>query len=417
MLEQLPLLLREGVIDAASAERLRQHYAPIATTGDGHISRLLFAALGAILVGLGLILLAAHNWGDWSRGMRLGVSLVPLLLSQVAVYTVLRKPRTEAFWREPTAAFCALAFALALAMVGQIFHLPGDLGAYLLTCAALALPLVYLLHSGLAAMLYGAAVLAAVAADAPFDRHPLVVVAAFALLGPFLRRNWREHPLAARTVLPLIALLPMLFAAVLMSLADTSRLGLWWLAVFGALLVMLDARFAPTASSLWRRPLAAYGTLAVAVAALLGSFAEAWRGIPPSASASLAQAWLLLFSALGFALWLAVAAARQRHWSVALQVLPAVLMSLLVVFDTRPWAPLLAWLLSAVVLVIALAMLREGLHDRHWGAATRGLFLICMLVLLRFLDGDWSFTVRGLVFVITGAAFLAASLWLRRRMA
>lgn len=416
LLEQLPTLVREGVLDAASAERLRARYAPAA--GGGGASRLLFAVLGAVLIGLGLILLAAHNWGDWSRGTRLAVSFAPLLLAQFAVFARLRRHGDGSPWNEPVAAFAALAFALALAMVGQVFHLPGDLERYLLTCAVLALPLVYLLNASLTAVFCALALLGAVAADGVPSGHPLAIVAAFALLAPHVRRAWRDDAEGARFVLLAAALVPLLFAAVLLSLPNVPRLGLWWLAGFGALLVLIDARMDTARTTLWRRPLAAYGGMGVAVAALFGSFADIWRGwfwylTPPQ----LPEAWLLLSALLGIVLWLAVGAARRGQWAVALHALPALAMALLAAFDTRPWALPLAWLLSAVVLAIGIAMLREGLRERHWGVASRGLFLITLLVLLRFLDTDWSFTVRGVVFVLTGAAFIIASLWLRRRIA
>ena len=244
LLEQLPALVREGILDADSAERLRARYA-MAANGGG-VSRVLLATLGAVLVGLGLILLAAHNWGDWSRATRLTASLAPMLVAQVGVFTLLRWPAVAGVWREPVAAFAVLAFALALAMVGQIFHLPGDLDRYLLTCAALALPLVYLLHASLAAALYALALLGAVAADGVPSGHPLAVVAAYALLVPHLLRLWREDAAGARFVLLSTLLIPLLFANVLLSLPNVPRLGLWWLAGFGALLVLLDARLALT---------------------------------------------------------------------------------------------------------------------------------------------------------------------------
>ncbi len=416
LLEQLPALVREGILDADSAERLRARYATAANGGS--VSRVLFATLGAVLVGLGLILLAAHNWGDWSRATRLTASLAPMLVAQVGVFMLLRWPAVAGVWREPVAAFAVLAFALALAMVGQIFHLPGDLDRYLLTCAALALPLVYLLHASLAAALYALALLGAVAADGVPSGHPLAVVAAYALLVPHLLRLWREDAAGARFVLLSTLLIPLLFANVLLSLPNVPRLGLWWLAGFGALLVLLDARLAGARAPLWRRPLAVWGGVAVAVAALFGSFAGIWRGwfwylTPPQ----LPETWLLLSALLGVVLWLAVAAARRGHGVAALQALPMLAMALLAGFDTRPWALPLAWLLSAIVLVIGIAMLRDGLRQRQWGVASRGLFLITLLVLLRFLDTDWSFTVRGVVFVLTGMGFIVASLWLRRRIA
>ena len=413
LMEQLPTLQRDGVLDAAAVERLRARYAEDALAGTA-ISGLLLASLGAVLVALGLILLAAHNWEGWGRGVRLAASFAPLAVSQLAVAWLLWRPAGRAA-REAVAGFSVLAFALALAMVGQVFHFPGDLDRYLMTCAVLSLPLIYLLASSVAAALYGGAIVGAVLALPAAAGHPLLVAAAYALLLPLLHVRGQTGWAGGRPLL-LMALVPMLFAAVLFSLPQVPRLGLWWLAVLGAALVLIDDR-QHAATALWRRPLAVYGSVAVAVAALIGSFADIWRGwfwhLTP---AQLPEAWLLLGAALGGVLWLAMAALRRGHLVAALHALPALSMALVAAIDTRSWALPLAWMHSAFVLLLGLGMLREGLQQQQWGTASRGLLLVTVLVLLRFLDADWSFTVRGVMFLLTGAAFISVSLWLRRRL-
>ena len=48
--------------------------------------------------------------------------------------------------------------------------------------------------------------------------------------------------------------------------------------------------------------------------------------------------------------------------------------------------------------------------------ANQGAALIAALILLRFFDSDLSYIVRGVGFIVTGAGFVAATLWLRRRV-
>jgi len=59
----LPELVREGLITADQAERIRARYAADPQR-SGNRMLLVFAILGSLLVGLGIILIIAHNWDE-----------------------------------------------------------------------------------------------------------------------------------------------------------------------------------------------------------------------------------------------------------------------------------------------------------------------------------------------------------------
>lgn len=416
LLHELPGLVERGVLDAAAAERLRAHYAGAAAQ-PGFWGRVLFPVLGAVLIGLGIVLLVAHNWDQLSRGTRLGLAAAPLLAGQLAcAWTLLRASSSRA-WREGSAAFTALAFAAALALVSQIYHFPGDLDRYLLTCSLVALPLVYLLDASLLAALCAAGFTGWAFASPDRDTSLFAVVGLFALLVPHLWQQARREPQGPRLSLTLAALVPLFFAATLYGLPHLPRLSLWWLAQFGAILVMLESQRAGSVLPLWRRPLAVYGGSATIVAALIGSFPDNWRDWSWSLRPEqLPQAWVFLGAGLAVLAVLTWRAWQRGDRLSALQAFPALLMALVASADSRALAVVLALLLSVYVLVLGLALIRHGMQARQTATATRGLFLITLLVLLRFVDTEWSFTARGIAFMLIGAAFLAVNLWLRRRV-
>lgn len=416
LLHELPRLVERGVLDAAAAERLRVHYVGAAAQ-PGFWGRVLFPVLGALLIGLGVVLLVAHNWDQLARSLRLGVAFTPLLLGQLAcAWTLLRAASSRA-WREASAAFTALAFAAALALVGQIYHFPGDLDRYLLTCSLVALPLVYLLDASVVAALCAAGFAGWAFASPDRGTSLFAVVGLFALLAPHVWQLARREPQGLRLSLVLAALIPLFFAATLDGLPHLARLSLWWFAQFGAILVMAELQRAGSVLPLWRRPLAVYGGSATIVAALIGSFPDNWRDWSWSLRPEqLPQAWVFLGAGLALLAVLTWRAWQRGDRLSALQAFPALLMALVASGDSRPLAVVLALLLSVYVLVLGLALIRHGMQTRQTGTATRGLFLITLLVLLRFVDTEWSFTARGLAFMLIGVAFLAVNLWLRRRV-
>src|SRR6188768_1764553 len=143
LLKALPQLVQEGLITAEQGERIRARYAADPEQSSGRML-LVFAILGSLLVGLGIILIIAHNWDDLPRIARTVLAFIPVLIGQGLVwYTLQRKPDV-ASWREGSALLLACGLCACVALLSQIYHVSGDLEGYLLTCSLLILPLLYL---------------------------------------------------------------------------------------------------------------------------------------------------------------------------------------------------------------------------------------------------------------------------------
>jgi hypothetical protein len=66
-------------------------------------------------------------------------------------------------------------------------------------------------------------------------------------------------------------------------------------------------------------------------------------------------------------------------------------------------------------LAVGLSAAYAGFRDGSLGTANCGLLLVITLVAARFFDEDWSFVVRGVAFILLGAAFLVTNLWMLKR--
>ncbi|MFT4045268.1 MAG: DUF2157 domain-containing protein [Solimonas sp.] len=413
LLAELPELERAGVLDAATVARLRAHYADAPERGTAlGVS----AILGALLVGLGVILLVAHDWDEWSRGLRLAVTALPLAAGQAACWFALRRRPASRVWRESAALFAALVFAAVLALVTQIFQLGGDLDRYLLACALLALPLVYALEASALAVLVGVTWLGWVVAQSEYAREPLLVLLAYATLLPHVWQVCRRAPSGARSIMLLGWLVPLLFASLTVTMPWLRQFAALWVASCALLLILLDDVIGGD-TSLVRRPLRAYGELGWALVALGATFPEFWassggfggNGTMPPAGAGLVQ-WLVIACDAP----LVLCALRRRRWLLAALAVPvaALLAGLLV----PPPALGFTVFFNFYVLAIGVALIASGLRERALRAVSSGLTLIAVLVLLRFFGSEWPFVIRGLAFVGVGLAFLGAHGWLRRRV-
>jgi len=146
-------LVRAAVISQETADKINDYY----RSKGGHASNrlfIVFGIFGALLVGLGIILLVAHNWDDLSRATKLFFAFLPLLTGQVLCGFVLIKKQDSITGRESATVFLFLSVGACISLVTQIYNIPGDLSSFLLTWMLLCLPLIYIMRSSIASLLY-----------------------------------------------------------------------------------------------------------------------------------------------------------------------------------------------------------------------------------------------------------------------
>src|SRR4051812_17791367 len=100
---QLPELVAGGAISSENARAIERHYESVKPRPN--FGFIILAAVGAALVGAGIILLIAHNWDEFSRATRTIIAFLPLLIAQALVVFVLLRRNESRPWREVVAIF------------------------------------------------------------------------------------------------------------------------------------------------------------------------------------------------------------------------------------------------------------------------------------------------------------------------
>jgi len=78
--------------------------------------------------------------------------------------------------------------------------------------------------------------------------------------------------------------------------------------------------------------------------------------------------------------------------------------------------PVIAQLLiNLVILLLAIHTIRNGAQRNHLGILNYGLLIITALILCRFFDTDFTFVVRGLLFISVGIGFFAANYYMIKK--
>lgn len=413
---------RDSLIGEDLARKLRARYPH--EGGSSRAAMIGLSVLGALLLGGGIILLLAHNWADLSRGMRTMIALAPLIAAQLLAVFGAWVGRTRAGWREGLGVFWTLAIGAAIAMVSQIYHLAGSYDTFMLTWLALALPVVYLLRSSLAAVLYVWGVVgwaAPLSIDEPLRAlgyWPLTLAVTPLLLGGS-RRNVFTSGLAVLRWMCTASL----FIGVGITLQHAMP-GLW-IVIYAALLSvfhLVDLFFMRNAPSLWHRPMRVVGALGCVVLSLMLTYHwpwedigwrywhhgySLWRQLVDIAFAMLLMGGVVVFGAL-----------TRRQWRIADLFPGGFVFAALVAYALSSYygqAALALLLINAFVFAFGVVLLGSGVRAMSLGRVNAGMLLLATLLGLRFFDADMSLVARGLVFVVLGTVFLVVNRVLSRK--
>lgn len=423
LLNELPNLTRAGVLPVEIEDQIRQHYGDVGRESGRRAVMVFCGILGGLLVGGGITLLLAHNWEELSRGARTAVALAPLLVLQgLGGWVALRRSESLT-WREGVGLLWTLMVGTAVALVAQTYHIPGDLGSFLLTCSLLSLPIVYLLDAATPAALY----LVAVAFWAGYARQtessdlwfwPLVGLAV-----PYL---WRVRRLRHRYWQVFLDWVLAVSLALGAGFTLHDALPEAWILVYGALfpLLFLLGEGVLARTPVWSSAGSKAGALGIFGFALVLTYHDVWDEV-------VGPDWFRVDSvesvlAVSITTVLVLASLAALVWELRGGIggeLRVLAMASLTVFAAVAWGLFLMGLGALVptalfnlyVLALGGVYLVDGMRLGSLLRANGGLAIVAVLVVSRFFDSDLSFLLRGVLFIAVGIGFLVTNVVLLRR--
>ncbi|MCL2632749.1 MAG: DUF2157 domain-containing protein [Coriobacteriia bacterium] len=394
---------KEGLIDNSTAAALNSRYPE--AKGTNRIV-VLFSIIGALLIGVGVILIAAKNWSRFPMNVRIVISFAPLVISQaLALYTVKAKGDSLA-WREPVAILVTASVFTAVALVGQLFHLANDYATYVLTCALLSMPIMFILDAMAPLIVYYWAILtwATYQQWLPGSNSILYAIALLALftigvLFVATRKKASNPRLLYMTWVTTLASFPLMLYITLMIEGDL-------LTVLMGLFVLLLAVEGLPEQAL--APCRIIGTAGALITSAVYTFESTWY----YTSYTLPVAGIVLaITMLALPLLFAPKVFTQDKPRFALILLLSALnlvgfLGSVGNFDIYKYSFQLMLLANAVVSAIGISYIIFGVKHSSLTRTNVGMATVCILILIRFFDSDLDFLWRGIVFLLLGATFL-----------
>lgn len=411
ILKELPELISNNVITPQTAKDIERYYA-IKKQPEGSTTLLtVFGGLGAILVGLGIILIFAHNWDTFPKGIKTMLALLPLFTFQgLTAYTIARNK--SHLWKDASGTLLFFSVGGAMALVAQIYNIPGDLSGFLFMWVLLCAPLMYFLRSNTLALLHIVfSTYYAVEAGYFNPERPWGYLLFVAALLPFYINKIKHEP-ESNTVSIFSWLLPLSLIITMGSFLD--GVGEFGFLIYMTLLCLLyNIGRLPyfTERKLRRNGYLCLGITGMAVVLLITSFRDVWKGLQGDKLALVyfITLWGMLFAG---AVYLMVNK-KQKLFKDGFQAVTIIfpLIYLMGMFN----GAIAAIACNLLVLAMGILCIKEGIDKLDFKVLNFGLVVISALIICRFFDTEISFAVRGLLFVAVGVGFFLANYLLIRK--
>ena len=401
---QLTELLDAEIITSETAQKISTFYH---TKDENKPNRLftIFGVLGALLCGLGIILIIAHNWDDMSRNVKTVLAFLPLLIGQIACAYSLIKKRSIT-WIESSTTFLILAVGATISLVSQIYNIPGNLSDFLLVWAVITAPLMYLMRSNLAVILH--LVLAtwyACYSGYAYNvgsHEPWWYLVLFAWLIPYyvkLQKQKSETNISG----VLNWLIPASLVITLSTFTDGDTLAfIMYVGLFGMFYNLGQIPLFKN-QKLRRNGYSIIGSLGTVFLLTILTFEWFWKDAFIESYNDIE----LLITALLFLSGIAVLG--YLHYKKQIKSFNLFQYAFLIIGGVYLTKGLghVHGLILANILVAALGLfaIRIGIQRNSYGILNYGLLIVTALIICRFFDTNLDFIFRGILFIAVGAGF------------
>jgi uncharacterized membrane protein len=422
--QELPELVSKGVLSSESSDNLHRHYGVIKTTDKKGLALMLCGILGALLIGLGIISIIAHNWENLSRAVRGIISFLPLIIGQGLALMVLLKWPTSSALKEGTATFLSLMVGASIALISQTYNIPGETPDFILTWMLLILPVAYLMQAAIPAAFFAAGIASWAGCVAgnmwqPSNlSEPVLFWPLLGLIIPLFIWTIRQEKYIIRsTILSFVIAVSVIFGtgfSLGRIFADS------WIIIYpslAAVFFFLGSWEFKTPSQNWQRSFQVLGGLGSFILMFVMSFKEVWKykgygnlfySQYDVSSWQAVPAHIFTLLLTGAALLCFVHSVKHKdHMKTLFCALPIVALIGYGFLGGVPEAAM--WLLSGYLLVVSVARIMLGVQNDNLGVVNSGMFMLAALVAARFFDSDIDFVIKGLVFILIGAGFLVTN--------
>lgn len=402
-------LLEAKVISKDAAESIELYYQSNSNNSQNRLITI-FAVLGALLVGTGIILIIAHNWDDLSKFTKSVLAFIPIIIGQLLVLYSILKKSDSIVWRESSSVFLVLSIGTCIGLISQIYHIQGNFGEFMMTWCILSLPIVYISRSSVSSLLYltGATIYAF--SNLTFiNGETEIAYPYFLLILGMLLHYWSilKDDSAAMTQYHHWFIVLSLSMAIGPVVAFKSSLSLVYVALFG-LLYHIGSNSYFQELRPWANAYRIVGSLGSLIVLFVMSSRFTWNDFISREEVTLEEYWVPAI----LTLMTLVVFLRNGVNRLSLINKPVSLVFLIypiLFFGLKNFPEAATLIVNIIILAIGVRTIVLGSQLVRLRLLNWGLLIVAFQILIRFLDTDLSFVLRGLIFVLVGIGFFMSN--------
>ncbi len=408
LIRELPELVENGVISKDVAIKIESYYKSKNSDNPNRLFTV-FGVLGSILIGLGIILILAHNWDVFPKTVKTLLAFIPLLIGQTLVGFSMLKKKSRT-WKEASGTFLFFAVGASMAMVSQIYNIPGNFSSYMLTWVLLCAPLIYLLKSNGLALLHMvfATIYACEYGYSYGDNVPWVYLLLILTLMPYyvglIQKRSKENITSIFNWLLPLSLVVVLGAFIV---RFDELIFLSYIILFG---LFYNLGKMPKFDNLKLRQngYLVLGSMGTVVLLLITSFKWVWRDVYGIVGTDMRDVSLVavLFTAAVFALVYLFMKNRVEKTNL-FHFIFMIMSALFFIGLTNAVIPTI--ISNVLLFALGVNAIKIGVDKMHFGVLNYGLTIVAALIFCRFVDTNMGFAIKGLLFVVVGMGFFVTN--------
>ncbi|AXG69768.1 hypothetical protein KORDIASMS9_01995 [Kordia sp. SMS9] len=401
----LPELVENGIITAETAQKITAYYEKPASENSNKLF-IIFGILGATLVGLGIILIMAHNWDDLPKFVKLILAFLPMLIGQAGLaYSIVKNKGMV--WKETATVFLFFSVGACIALVSQIYHISGNLESFLLAWIILCAPLLYLTKSKAAIFLHLIfCTYYAIVTGYGFNvkTSPLFYFALLSTCIPrYLELMKQKTPSAATFILHWLFPISLLISLPVCVEQSPQITYILYMTVFGLLFNIGQLSYFKN-TSLLQNGYKVTGTIGTLILLLILSFHGVWDFAFQNNFIGMIE--VISVGVFFIAAGITFLMSRQQQNTKMPNVLQLIFFVFGIIFLIGASDTITATVLVNILLfVIGIMQIKLGTDKLHFGFLNLGMLIIAALIVCRFYDTDINFAIRGIIFVSIGIGF------------
>lgn len=403
-------LLQAEVITDQTAERIRKYYEETSGSANHRII-LIFGILGALLSGMGVILIMAYNWVDMTTQTKSIISFFPLFIAQMAgLYTLWRR-RGQREWHESSGVAIFVAMGACLFLISQIFHYPGAPTYLVLTWMLLTVLVPYILDSGSTSLLYLIGITWYASSLSyftyPYSEAWMYWLLLLAIVPYYIFLTRKRFQSFITTLHHWV--IPISLTIILGGF--TMDHGIWmyiaYFSMFGLFFILGNT---PPFTQYAKMQNGYYmvGQMGSAIMLIMLSFKWFWKKLPENLHPveetwTAPEFWIAAILTLGACLFL-IALVRKFNGMIR-EPFAYIFLLFIVCFVIGTQSEYAYILINILILFVGIYTIRKGNKTGDFTELNFGLLIFTVLIFSRFFDSNISFLLRGLAFILVGAGF------------